>query len=305
MVPMLIDRPPFSNPPTHRAAGAPRRRGFSFVELLVVLSVLVILASILIPYVSKLRESDRRVRCADNLRAVRRALQEYAESNQNAYPRVVYDPAVRGYAAYTGAAAPDPFAAGSAVRANDVTASLWLLVRRNLIEPGRFVCPSTADTPDPAYRPGQPRARSNFGGGAHLSYSYSSPFSAAPGYRMNDTQPADFAILADQSPGTAGRHDDVAAAPHTAPLTTLARANSNNHGGAGQNVLYADGHVQFQQTPYCGVGHADRRDNIYTVLSPDPLGAGNNPPAEGTGYAGPNFGPSWSADSYLVPTDDE
>ena len=30
-------------------------------------------------------------------------------------------------------------------------------------------------------------------------------------------------------------------------------------------MLYADGHVSFQTTPYCGVGTAGRRDNIYTA----------------------------------------
>jgi prepilin-type N-terminal cleavage/methylation domain-containing protein/prepilin-type processing-associated H-X9-DG protein len=283
-----------------------RRSGFSFVELLVVIAVLVILVSILLPYVAKLREGDRRVRCADNLRAVREALREYARSNNNLYPRVVFDPAVRGYAAYTGAAALSPFVAGGAVKPNDVTASLWLLVRQGLVTPSQFVCPSTGDQADPNFDPARPAARSNFTGGMHLSYGYSSPFSAAPGYRMNDTQPADFAVMSDKSPGVApAPRDDVTGPRYTAPPTELAPANSNNHRKSGQNVLYADGHVQFQRTAYCGVGHADRRDNIYTALSPVPLAAGNNPPAEGKGYYGPTVGPSWSADSYLVPTDDE
>src|SRR5690348_10610215 len=46
------------------------RRGFSIVELLVVLAILVILASIFIPYLGTVRESERRVRCADNLRLI-------------------------------------------------------------------------------------------------------------------------------------------------------------------------------------------------------------------------------------------
>ena len=37
--------------------------------------------------------------------------------------------------------------------------------------------------------------------------------------------------------------------------------NSRNHGGEGQNVLYADGHASFERTPTVGVDH----DNIYTV----------------------------------------
>ena len=35
--------------------------------------------------------------------------------------------------------------------------------------------------------------------------------------------------------------------------------NSNNHDEDGQNVLYGDGHVEFQQNPFCGVA----RDIIF------------------------------------------
>ena len=90
-----------------------------------------------------------------------------------------------------------------------------------------------------------------------------------------------------------------------APPFELAKANSNNHGKAGQNVLYADGHVAFQATAYCGVGTSDLRDNIYTALSPIPVVPGNRPPPYTNGFYGRDVGPSWMYDSYLVPTDDE
>jgi hypothetical protein len=70
-------------------------------------------------------------------------------------------------------------------------------------------------------------------------------------------------------------------------------------------VLYADGHVAWQTTAYCGVGQDGRRDNIYTALSPIPLSPGQRPPVESNGFYGREIGPSWTNDSYLVPTDDE
>ena len=273
------------------------------IELMVVICILVILASILVPYVARVRETDRRARCADNLRALRAALQEYAQANNNNYPRVVYDAAgnPNGYAVYTGADSPSPFAPETTVKPNDVTASLWLLVRQELIGAKDFVCPGSRDSPQAASG-----GRSNFSSGKHLSYSYSSPFTSAPGYQMNsDWLKHDFAVMADMSPGVRGDNDQINGPAYTASPMEVMRANSNNHGKVGQNVLYGDGHVQFQITPYCAVGHEDRRDNIYTALSSEPLAAGNSPPAEGTGFWGPNIGPSWSADSYLVPTDDE
>ena len=41
---------------------------------------------------------------------------------------------------------------------------------------------------------------------------------------------------------------------------SAATKNSLNHDGDGQNVLYGDGHVEFQQNPFVGV----KRDNIFT-----------------------------------------
>jgi len=43
--------------------------------------------------------------------------------------------------------------------------------------------------------------------------------------------------------------------------------NSRNHGGAGQNVLYLDGHVSWSATVFCGYGS----DNIFLSDVNDPL----------------------------------
>jgi prepilin-type N-terminal cleavage/methylation domain-containing protein/prepilin-type processing-associated H-X9-DG protein len=280
-----------------------RTRAFSLIELLVVLAVLAILVSILAPVILRSRETDRRVRCVDNLRAVQQALAAYASVNGKNLPRVTYEPsrAATGYVAYTGPDSPDPFARGSQVRPNDVTASLWLLVRAKLVPPGRFICPSTGDRADA----GPVDQRSNFGGPRRLSYSYASPFSAAPAYRLNsDLLKPDFAVVADKNPGTAGG-DDVTGPAYDAGPFALAKANSNNHNKAGQNVLYADGHVQFQSTPYCGVGAGLVRDNIYTALSASPLPEAPEPPVAGMGVIARDLGAAWAGDSFLVPTDDE
>ena len=281
-----------------------RRRAFSLIELLVLLAILAILISILIPVLLRSRERERRVRCVDNLRAIQQALSSYATANGKNLPRVVYEPSrsATGYVAYTGAESPDAFARGSKVRANDVTASLWLLARGGLVSPARFVCPSSGGTADGG---AQPERRSNFAGPRNLSYSYASPFSAAPGYRLNtDLLKPDFAVVADKNPGTAGG-DDVTAPAHGAGPFELARANSNNHGHGGQNVLYAAGHVQFQSTPYCGVGEGAVRDNIYTALSAAVIPEGPEPAVAGKGVFARDIGPAWAGDSFLVPTDDD
>jgi hypothetical protein len=270
----------------------------------VLVVILVVLVSILVPALMRSRETDRRVRCTDNLRAVYQGLRAYADVNGKNLPRVSYEPsrAATGYVAYTGAASAEPFARGSNVRANDVTASLWLLVRGGYVPAGRFVCPGTDAAPDPA---GDVTSRSNFSGPRHLSYSYTSPFSPAPSYRLNtDLLKNDFAVLADKSPGQGG-DDDVTGPGYQASPFQLARANSNNHGQAGQNVLYAVGNVHFQSTPYCGVGEGAVRDNIYTAASTTPIPEGATPPVAANGFLARDIGPAWAGDSFLVPTDDE
>lgn len=273
------------------------------IELLVVLGIGVILVSILWPYVASVREGNRRLRCQDNLRNLQEGLTAYARDNNNNFPRVRYDSEnnPNGYVAFTGADSDDPFAEDSSVRPNDVTASLWLLIRGGYVtEPRLFVCPSSGDMPDPmvdnAFQATRPTRRGNFRKPTYLSYSYASPFSQALDYRLNDTQPAEFAVLADKNPGV----PFVTSVSFDAPVLEQAKANSRNHNGAGQNVLYADGHVAFKRVVYCGYG----QDNIYTALSPTPL-TGGRPSATGTGYAGRDIGPSWRADSYLIPMESD
>src|SRR5829696_5233983 len=73
--------------PDLRRAGT-SRRGFSLVELLVLVGIVVILISIFVPYVWKVQEDNRRVRCADNLRTIALAFTQYADANPRGYPRV-------------------------------------------------------------------------------------------------------------------------------------------------------------------------------------------------------------------------
>src|SRR5580704_483147 len=92
------------------------RHGVSRSELLVVIAIVAILASIFVPYFAKLRETDRRVRCEDNLRAIMEGLRQYAMLKDSTgkeihvFPSAIHDPTRNGYTAYTGADSPDPFA---------------------------------------------------------------------------------------------------------------------------------------------------------------------------------------------------
>src|SRR4051794_22687226 len=216
------------------------RRAFTAIELLVVIVIILILLSIFVPYALKVRETSRRTQCRENLHQILLALQAYARDNGSMFPRVVHDPAIAGYTAFTGADDANPFAPNSAVQPNDVTASLWLLVRGgDITHPRVFVCPSTDDIPHARERM---RERSTFRSPRNLSYSYACPFSPVPGYKVTDTMVRDFAILADANPGGPS---GAARPPFGSAQSDMARINSANHGRAGQNVMYAYGYVDF------------------------------------------------------------
>lgn len=271
-----------------------------------VIGLIIILLSIFVPYLLHVRETANRAACQDNLRKLAVALSGYAQANKGEFPRVVYDPArPHGYAAWTGPYAHSAFAPESAVQPSDVTASLWLLLRGPYIPKGYapasriFICPSSSNDADAlrddAGAPAAPERRSNFRSPENLSYSYASPFSDAAGYGLkSDFMPAEFVILADKNPGRKGEPIGPDASPQQ-----LRKANSRNHGGEGQSVLYGDMHVEFRRTPYCGVGG----DNIYSAVARSPIFTGQAPDMKTPGFVGPELSPAWQTDSYLVPTE--
>jgi type II secretory pathway pseudopilin PulG len=282
------------------------RAGFTFTELLVVTFIGVILLSIFVPYALSWRESNRRTKCQDNLRQIGRALAEYAKGNDYNYPRVRYDAEnnPNGWTAFTGPDAANPFAADSAVQPNDVTASLWLLLRTGMVNDAAvFVCPASGDRADAMIDAGNRKVdaakRGNFRRPGNLSYSYASPFSSAPAYRLNDTLPGRFVVMADKNPGLPATQVRPTDAPDV-----LAKGNSPNHDGAGQMVLYADGSVWWLPHPFVG---GEKGDNIFTALKATPIVAGDvsAPPASDPGVLSRDVGPSYNHDSYLVPTADD
>jgi hypothetical protein len=204
------------------AAAKPRveppvgRTTWRWVDLAVAATVLFVASMLFFPSVMKGRFEQQVAYCSENLRQLGTGLWQYSENHDGYFP---YVPAQGNYAA-AGIFGPTLHRAGL------------------LPEVQTLLCPSSpqakADTAlvsleklDKAQGPQLAQLRNQMGG----SYGYALGYEKDGRYYGNKNRSrARFALLADS------------------PSSKDGARYSLNHDGRGQNVLYEDGHVQFQRT---------------------------------------------------------
>jgi prepilin-type N-terminal cleavage/methylation domain-containing protein len=241
------------------------RKGFTLIELLVVVAIIALLIAILIPSLGRAKELANRSACGASVTGILKAMNLYGAENSDAYPTV------------QGANAPSAPAVSTAGLANtsadaviglmyttsatavqsDPMACLWVCVLKGTVSPKSFICKSDpaspqaaniADTAGSFYYDFEPTWK----GAPCFSFGFAYPWAgsattatyATAGYWKN-TVDSSIPISADVG---------AAAITSTAPYLTNASktGNSLNHNGEGQNVGFADAHVEFQKTPLAG-----------------------------------------------------
>ena len=217
------------------------RKGFTLVELLVVIGIIALLISILLPSLNRAREAANRIKCGSNIRQIGQALRAYAidDVRSGAFPRTYYLVG-NTIAAYPGArvgstiqsvpdllagqstgvananpgnALADPFmspppATDPDMRpwANDISAAMYHLMRQSDLTPEVFLCPSSNAEP---VQFAQGRGKSAFINFAqpvlNNSYSFFNMYcdveAFGRGFKWTDSLSSTYAVASDMNPG--------------------------------------------------------------------------------------------------------
>src|SRR4051794_32549832 len=84
-----------------------RKFGFTLIELLIVIAIIALLAAMLFPVFSRVRENARRSACASNLKQIGLAITQYCQDYDETLPRFsLADTSYLGFAGYDGADGP-------------------------------------------------------------------------------------------------------------------------------------------------------------------------------------------------------
>ena len=216
----------------------PSRRvtcGFTLLELLVVVTVIAVLLGLLIPAMARAREEARRAVCKHCAKTFGLAISMYANDYDEFYP-------TRGLNLTVGT---------DNLRG---LGSLSLLYDQYLTTKVDFGCPSTRDDPR------------SLAVGLNIDRTQglitAKPAGCSYGY---DSQKANLSKL--KGVGDAPKFVAIVA---DRPNPSNRLANSPNHGNAGQNVTYFDGHVEWR--PAQDLGSKGNGDHIFTYRD-DAVGA--------------------------------
>ncbi len=197
-----------------------RIKGFTLIEMLVVVAIIALLIAILLPSLAKARELARQTICGTNMKEIGTTFYIYQSDNLDEFPSVAHDtpssqtfPVVRYIESMGGGQGGQPddprrdeiscvtndprCGAGPGSTRISTTRSLWLLVRTGEVIPKQFVCPSADDSVDPTV---DVTTYFDFIGYSACSYGYQIPYDNTNTCRPSADVDPRMAIAADRGP---------------------------------------------------------------------------------------------------------
>ncbi len=265
-----------------------RRKGFTLVELLVVIAIIALLMGILMPALARVRAIAYRLVCGTNLSGIGKSMVIYANDWEDEYPSA----GPRGGSSWSDQGHIADWdnntnaAAAYGTSGTTVTSCFFLLVKRYGTSSKNFVCKGdgapgfefnisgNAGT-DPSWD-AEIFDVYDFGGyasgprtqpGKYCSYSYHYPFT--DGFPLSLSGQPTAPLCADRNPWLDINAEENLKDSDVSNATWNntdkkyedpdRRENAAAHNFDGQNVLYNDIHVAFENKPVVGIG----LDNIW------------------------------------------
>ena len=244
-------------------------RGFTLVELLVVVAIIAMLIGILLPALAYAMEIARRARSAANLHGIGQSLIAYNTSHDSQFPRAgltdIHKPAI-GFRA-DNLRGRDDVQPDDPDLTNNVTACLWRLVRDGSVTAALFINPSTTDRPDDQTdATGKPVPldatwdfRWTAGRPKPLSYTTINMYHEKRRDNWSGAAPADWVLMADDNNADGPTLHRNSRYPQPTRQAVRTEENSLNHRSVGQTFLFTDAHTTWATDPFVGPEH----DNVY------------------------------------------
>jgi prepilin-type N-terminal cleavage/methylation domain-containing protein/prepilin-type processing-associated H-X9-DG protein len=205
--------------------------GFTLIELLVVIAIIVILASLLLPVLSRAKASALSAKCKGNLRQIGIALNLYTADSQK----------------YPACATMDQTRPGMIFSLWDAKLLLFASSSRDV-----FVCPADKLAPKWTNNPLRPQRNPSYGynmagsgrypsEGRSLGLDGGSSRVASTCLSENQVKvPSDMIAVADCKPKSGGTDNDL---DDLFPINLLMELAPRHN--QGENVVFCDGHVEF------------------------------------------------------------